>query len=57
MTSQPHDDRVKALSEQANRLIQAGHYDSDRCVLGSRQGFVCEIRKWRLVLHMYVHRL
>ena len=30
MTSQPHDGRVKALSEQANRLIQAGHYDSER---------------------------
>ena len=30
VTSQPHDGRVKALSEQANRLIHAGHYDSDR---------------------------
>ena len=30
VTSQPHDGRVKALSEQANRLIQSGHYDRER---------------------------
>lgn len=23
-----HDEKIKALCEQANRLVQAGHYDS-----------------------------
>lgn len=26
------DDRVRALSEMANRLVHAVHYDADRCV-------------------------
>lgn len=28
------DDRVRALSEMANRLVHAVHYDGDRCVGG-----------------------
>ena len=34
-TSTAHDERARALSEQANRLIQAGHYDNTRytCML------------------------
>ena len=28
MSGIPHDEKVKALCEQASRLIQAGHYDS-----------------------------
>lgn len=27
-TSAAHDDRIKALSDQANKLIHAGHYDA-----------------------------
>lgn len=26
-TTVAHDDKIRSLSEQANRLIQAGHYD------------------------------
>ena len=29
-TSVAHDERTKALSEQANRLVQAGHYATAR---------------------------
>jgi len=29
-TSAAHDDRIRSLSEQANKLIQAGHYDTTR---------------------------
>lgn len=28
MTAAAHDEKIKALYEQASRLIQAGHYDS-----------------------------
>ena len=28
MTAAAHDEKIKALCEQASRLIQAGHYDS-----------------------------
>lgn len=27
-TSAAHDEKIRVLSEQANRLIQAGHYDT-----------------------------
>lgn len=27
-TSAAHDDRIKTLSDQANKLIHAGHYDA-----------------------------
>lgn len=27
-----HEERTKTLSEQANRLIHAGHYATTRCV-------------------------
>ena len=27
-TSVAHDEKIRLLSEQANRLIQAGHYDT-----------------------------
>lgn len=27
-TSTAHDDRIKTLSDQANKLIHAGHYDA-----------------------------
>ena len=29
-TSVAHDDRIRTLSEQANKLIHAGHYDAER---------------------------
>ena len=29
-TSSAHDDRIRSLSEQANKLIHAGHYDTAR---------------------------
>jgi len=29
-TSTAHDDRIRSLSEQANKLIHAGHYDTTR---------------------------
>lgn len=29
-TSAAHDDRIRSLSEQANKLIHAGHYDTTR---------------------------
>ena len=28
MTAAAHDEKIKALCEQASQLIQAGHYDS-----------------------------
>lgn len=31
-TSVAHDERVRALSEQANKLIHAGHYDATKYV-------------------------
>ena len=34
-TSAAHDDRIKTLSDQANKLIHAGHYDA--------AGYVCII--------------
>ena len=49
VTSQPHDGRVKALSEQANRLIQAGHYDRERWDVVSR---VCGV--WSDVVEQYM---
>ena len=30
-TSVAHEERTKALSDQANRLIHAGHYATTRC--------------------------
>ena len=29
-TTQAHDERIKQLNEQANRLIHGGHYDIPR---------------------------
>ena len=29
MTAMAHDEKIRALQEQANRLMQAGHYDSE----------------------------
>lgn len=31
-TTQAHDERIKQLNEQANRLIHGGHYDIPRLV-------------------------
>ncbi len=31
-TSLAHDEKIRLLSEHANRLIQAGHYDTVGCV-------------------------
>ena len=28
-TAMAHDEKIRALQEQANRLIKAGHYDSE----------------------------
>ena len=33
-TSSAHDDRIRSLSEQANKLIHAGHYDTTRYSMG-----------------------
>lgn len=30
--SAPVDDRIRVLSEQASKLVHAGHYDAERCV-------------------------
>ena len=29
-SSQPHDERIRALSDQANKLIHGGHYDATK---------------------------
>ena len=34
-TSGAHDDRIRTLSEQANKLIHAGHYDAERSTASS----------------------
>ena len=38
-TTQAHDERIKQLSEQANRLIHGGHYDIPRLVVRKCQSF------------------
>ena len=40
-TSSAHDDRIRSLGEQANKLIHAGHYDTARYTV------------WRRYVHMY----
>lgn len=42
------DDRIRGLSEQANRLVHAGHYDAERCGHLCSKLQSCDYLRWFL---------